>query len=222
MGKRIVIPGDAIVSPSYGRAAGSRRFDMRCIQVHAVALAILATISTSPSSAGDGAKGFWFWSKPASQSYHGKEIISYASSEAPGTVVVDSPNHRLYFILPGRKAIRYVVGVGREGFGWSGTARIARRAEWPAWVPPRELVERAAKDDHFLPYSIDGGANNPLGARALYLFQGKRDTLVRIHGTNEPASVGKSVSSGCIRMRNEDVIDLYKRVRIGTKVIVRS
>jgi lipoprotein-anchoring transpeptidase ErfK/SrfK len=124
-------------------------------------------------------------------------------------------------VLQGGKAIRYAVGVGREGFAWSGTAHVARRAEWPAWYPPREMIERAAAHNQFVPYRIDGGELNPLGARALYLYEGGRDTLYRIHGTNEPRSIGRNVSSGCIRLLNEDIVDLYGRIAIGTKVIVR-
>ena len=125
------------------------------------------------------------------------------------------------FVLPGGKAIRYPVGVGKAGFAWTGTARVGRRAEWPRWYPPKDMIDRAAAQSRFLPYSLEGGRLNPLGARALYLYQGERDTLYRIHGTNEPRSVGRSVSSGCIRMLNDDVIDLYERVPLGTKVIVR-
>jgi lipoprotein-anchoring transpeptidase ErfK/SrfK len=164
----------------------------------------------------------WFWSKPPRlQDDRGRQIVGYKTSEAPGTVIIETSRHRLYLVLPGGRAVRYSVGVGRDGFGWQGTARIARRALWPEWHPPRDMIERAAAQSRFLPYSLDGGKLNPLGARALYLYQGARDTLYRIHGTNEPRSIGRSVSSGCIRMLNEDVIDLYGRVGIGTKVIVR-
>lgn len=188
-----------------------------------VGLAMVLASGIAPDAGADSSgAGFlgWLSPKPAETVYRGKEIVSYPTREAPGTVIVDSPHHRLYLILKGGKAIRYAVGVGREGFGWKGTAHIGRRAMWPAWYPPPEMVARAAQQSQFLPYSIDGGPNNPLGARALYLYQDGHDTMVRIHGTNEPRSVGKSVSSGCIRMLNEEVIDLYNHVGIGTKVIV--
>jgi lipoprotein-anchoring transpeptidase ErfK/SrfK len=179
-------------------------------------LADAAKRSEAPRSSG------WLWSKPSKpQAYRGREIIGFKTSEAPGTIIIETAEHRLYLVLPGGKAMRYAVGVGREGFGWQGTARIARRAEWPDWHPPKEMIERAAAQSKFIPYSLDGGRLNPLGARALYLYQGSRDTLYRIHGTNEPRSIGRNVSSGCIRLLNEDVIDLYDRVGIGTKVIVR-
>ena len=197
---------------------------MRGIQVLTI-LAMLVLALSPQAEARDKAKprgqGL-FWSKAEEKGYRARETVAFDTAEAPGTVIIDSPNHRLYLVLPGNKALRYSVGVGREGYGWSGIARIARRAEWPAWYPPPEMVARAAKQNQFLPFSIDGGPYNPLGARALYLYQGKRDTLVRIHGTNEPKSIGLSVSSGCIRMRNEDIIDLYGRVGIGTRVVVKS
>jgi lipoprotein-anchoring transpeptidase ErfK/SrfK len=150
-----------------------------------------------------------------------RAIVSFRTSEAPGTVIVETAGRRLYLVLQGGKAVRYPVGVGREGYGWKGIAHIARRAEWPAWHPPKEMIERAAARSQFLPYRFEGGRLNPLGARALYLDQGDRDTLCRIHGTNEPRTIGLSVSSGCIRMFNDDIIDLYGRVGIGTKVVVK-
>jgi lipoprotein-anchoring transpeptidase ErfK/SrfK len=169
-----------------------------------------------------GASSGWFWAKPSKpEAPRPRAVVSLATNEAPGTIIIETSRHALYLVLPGGKAMRYPVGVGREGFAWTGTARIARRAEWPQWHPPREMIERAAARSQFIPYRLDGGRMNPLGARALYLHQGARDTLYRIHGTNEPRSIGLNVSSGCIRMLNEDVIDLYNRVGIGTKVIVR-
>ena len=188
------------------------------LAVFALALAPEASARDRTRPQGQG----WFSSKVEDKGYRAREVVAFDAPEPPGTVVVDSPNHRLYLVLSGGKAIRYSVGVGREGYGWSGVARIARRAEWPDWYPPPEMIARAAKQNQFLPFSIEGGPFNPLGARALYLYQGSRDTMVRIHGTNEPKSVGRSVSSGCIRMRNEDVIDLYGRVGIGTRVVVKS
>ncbi len=144
------------------------------------------------------------------------------TGEAPGTIVVDTREKLLYFVLPGRKAIRYGVATGAEAFGWTGVASVGRVAEWPRWMPPAEMVERWP---HLKPViaagGLDGGPDNPLGARALYLFQGNKDTLYRIHGTNEPETIGREASSGCIRMRNVDVVDLYNRAKVGAKVIVR-
>ncbi len=153
--------------------------------------------------------------------YGGKRTVSYRTAERPGTVIVDTRRRRLYYVLKGDKAIQYGVGVGRAGFEWSGTARIGHKAEWPAWRPPKAMIERELrKYGRRLPDVMEGGPRNPLGARALYLFQGKRDTLYRIHGTNAPHTIGRAMSSGCIRMLNEEVIDLYSRTRIGTKVVV--
>jgi lipoprotein-anchoring transpeptidase ErfK/SrfK len=153
--------------------------------------------------------------------YRGKQTVSYRTSEKPGTIIISTRKRKLYFVLADDKAIEYGVGVGRQGFTWSGAANIARKAEWPAWHPPKEMIEREKKKyGRTLPARMEGGPNNPLGARALYLYKGGRDTLYRIHGTNAPASIGTAQSSGCIRMLNEEVIDLHKRVRIGAKVIV--
>jgi lipoprotein-anchoring transpeptidase ErfK/SrfK len=138
------------------------------------------------------------------------------TGEAPGTIVVDTKERLLYYVLPDKKAIRYGVAVGDEAYGWTGTARVARKAEWPDWHPPAEMIARWPHVRY-----TKGGPENPLGARALYLFDGNRDTLYRIHGTNEPEKIGLAVSSGCIRMRNIDVVDLYNRVDVNAKVIVR-
>jgi len=147
---------------------------------------------------------------------YGRYLTADPTGEAPGTVVVDTKERQLYLVLPDRKAMRYGVTVGDEAFGWTGTARIARKAEWPAWNPPAEMKRRWP---HVHP--VAGGPQSPLGARALYLYAGARDMLYRIHGTNEPEKIGRAASSGCIRMRNIDVIDLANRVDVGTKVIVR-
>ena len=141
--------------------------------------------------------------------------IDDPTGQKPGTIVVDTKAKFLYFVQPDGKAIRYGVAVGDEAFGWTGEAVIQRKAEWPHWTPPAEMMKRWP---HVRPTA--GGPDNPLGARALYLYSGGRDTLYRIHGTNEPEKIGRAVSSGCIRMRNIDVIDLYNRVPSGTKVIV--
>ncbi len=137
----------------------------------------------------------------------------------PGTIVVDTVYRHLYLVQADGTSIRYGIGVGREGFAWSGEATIRRKEHWPTWTPPKEMV---ARDPRAVPYAngMPGGLQNPLGARAMYLFQGNKDTLYRIHGTNDPESIGKAVSSGCIRLINQDVIDLYNRAPIGTKVIV--
>jgi len=149
-------------------------------------------------------------------------LIDDPTGEAPGTIVIESNAHFLYFVLPEKKAIRYGVATGNEAAGWSGSAYIGRMAEWPHWMPPADMLVRWP---HLKPTAaaggLPGGPDNPLGARGLYLYQDGRDTLYRIHGTNEPEEIGRSVSSGCIRMRNIDVIDLYKRVKVGTKVIVK-
>ncbi len=143
-------------------------------------------------------------------------LVSNPTNEPPGTIVVDTRTRHLYLIRPNAQAIQYGIGVGRQGFEWKGNARVGRKAEWPRWIPPREMLQRRPD----LPESMEGGLENPLGARALYLFQGNKDTLFRIHGTNEPDTIGKAVSSGCIRMMNADVIDLYQRVGVGTRVVV--
>ena len=144
------------------------------------------------------------------------------TGQEPGTVVVDSKQNMLWYVLPGKKAIRYGVSTGMEAYGWTGNATIKRMAEWPSWMPPADMVKRWP---HLAPVvaqgGLKGGPENPLGARALYLYdQNGKDTLYRIHGTNEPEEIGRGVSSGCIRMRDIDVIDLFKRVRVGTKVVV--
>ena len=141
-----------------------------------------------------------------------RQIVPYPSKEPAGTIIIDTPHTVLYLTLGSGKAIRYGIGVGRKGFTWSGVERVSRKSEWPDWIPPAEMIARQP----YLPRWVGGGPGNPLGARALYLG----NTDYRIHGTNNPASIGTQVSSGCIRLRNDDVIDLYHRVSIGTKVIV--
>lgn len=141
-----------------------------------------------------------------------REEVEYKGKFGPGTIVVDTNEKRLYYVLPNNRAIKYGVGVGRPGFSWAGTQTVSRKAEWPAWTPPPQMLKRRPD----LPRHMPGGEANPLGARAMYL--GK--TLYRIHGSNEPETIGQAVSSGCIRMLNEDVIDLYSRVKIGTRVVV--
>ena len=142
-----------------------------------------------------------------------RQVVAYSGPEAAGTIIVDTPNTYLYFVLGGGRAIRYGIGVGREGFTWSGVQSITKKSEWPDWHPPADMLARPP----YLPRFMAGGPGNPLGARAMYLG----GTIYRIHGTNNPSTIGGRVSSGCIRMTNEDVADLYSRVNIGTKVIVK-
>jgi len=149
-----------------------------------------------------------------------RQVVDFKTKEAAGTIVVKPSQHFLYYVLGDGKAIRYGIGVGREGFGWSGTVTIGRKAEWPTWTPPPEMVARERARGRILPASMAGGPNNPLGARALYLYRGGNDTLYRIHGTSEPWTIGLNVSSGCIRMLNKDVVDLYNRAKVGAKVVV--
>jgi lipoprotein-anchoring transpeptidase ErfK/SrfK len=141
-----------------------------------------------------------------------RQMVAYSTNEAPGTVVIDTSHTVLYLVLSNGQAIRYGIGVGREGFTWSGVKTIARKAEWPDWYPPQEMVARQP----YLPRFTAGGPGNPLGARAMYLGSSE----YRIHGTNDPSTIGKQVSSGCIRLTNDDVTDLYERVHVGAKVIV--
>lgn len=156
-----------------------------------------------------------------SSRYRGKEIVSYRTAEKPGTIIIDTRKRRLFYVLGGGRAISYGVGVGRQGFSWSGVARVGNKQEWPRWHPPKEMIERELEQyGRLLPEVMEGGPNNPLGARALYLYQGNKDTLYRIHGTNQPDTIGQAMSSGCIRMLNEEVIDLYNRTAINAKVIV--
>jgi lipoprotein-anchoring transpeptidase ErfK/SrfK len=141
-----------------------------------------------------------------------RTVVAFHTGEAPGTIVIDSGNTALYYVIGQGRAIRYGVGVGREGFGWSGVQTVSRKAEWPDWYPPAEMIARQP----YLPRMVAGGPANPLGARAMYLGA----SPYRIHGTNDPSTIGKFVSSGCIRMTNEDVADLFDRVEIGAKVVV--
>jgi lipoprotein-anchoring transpeptidase ErfK/SrfK len=141
-----------------------------------------------------------------------RQIVAYTGSEAPGTIIIDTGSTFLYLVQPGGRAIRYGIGVGRDGFRWSGVQHITKKAEWPDWTPPPEMIARQP----YLPRFMAGGATNPLGARAMYLG----NTVYRIHGTNAPSTIGSRVSSGCIRLVNEDVIDLASRVNVGTKVVV--
>ena len=144
------------------------------------------------------------------------QMVDYETKYKPGTIIIDTNNRFLYLVMDGGKARRYGVGVGKPGFEWAGEHKVTRKAEWPDWHPPKEMIEREAAKGHFLPAHMEGSEANPLGARAMYLGS----TLYRIHGTNAPWTIGFGVSSGCIRMRNQDVVDLYERVNVGTRVIV--
>jgi lipoprotein-anchoring transpeptidase ErfK/SrfK len=145
-----------------------------------------------------------------------RHIVTYHRREAPGTILIDSDARYLYYVLPGGKAIRYGVTVGEQALAWSGVAKIGRKEEWPSWTPTAEIKQRMTG----IPDFVSGGPANPMGARAMYLFEGSRDTLYRIHGTNQPEYIGQAISSGCIRMTNEDVIDLFNRAKVGAPVVV--
>jgi lipoprotein-anchoring transpeptidase ErfK/SrfK len=143
-----------------------------------------------------------------------RQTVSFAGNYAPGTILIDTAERRLYLVLPNGQALRYGIGVGRDGFRWSGVHRISAKKEWPGWTPPSQMLARRPD----LPRHMAGGIDNPLGARAIYLGS----TLYRIHGSNEPETIGQAVSSGCFRMTNDDVTDLYNRVAVGTTVVVRN
>ena len=145
-----------------------------------------------------------------------RHVVQYHRSEAPGSIVVDTDARYLYYVLPDRKAIRYGVTVGEEALSFYGIAKVGRKEEWPSWVPTADIKRRLENVPNF----VEGGPHNPLGARGIYLFQGAKDTLFRIHGTNQPEYIGQAISSGCLRMTNEDVIDLYSKVKMGSIVVV--
>jgi lipoprotein-anchoring transpeptidase ErfK/SrfK len=149
--------------------------------------------------------------------------VSDPTGESPGTIVIYNSQKKLYYVMPGHRAMEYPVAVGAEAFGWTGRATVGHMTEWPTWMPTSSIMSRWPEFKVYLKHGpLEGRWDNPLGARALYLYQGNRDTLYRIHGTNEPDEIGQAVSSGCIRMRDLDVIDLYNRVHIGTQVIVKA
>lgn len=153
-----------------------------------------------------------------SQSPIARELVAFSETAAPGNIIVDNSERRLYHVIGRGIAVKYAVSVGRKGFLWTGTNTVSRKAEWPTWVPPEDMRVREAKKGKALPASMKGGIDNPLGARAMYLGS----TIYRIHGTNQPLSIGKAMSSGCIRMANEDVEHLYANVQIGATVVVRD
>ncbi|MCF3931969.1 L,D-transpeptidase [Acuticoccus sp. M5D2P5] len=149
-----------------------------------------------------------------------RQYVDHSGRYKPGTLIVSTGTRHLYLIVDETTAIRYGIGVGRAGFAWGGEARVGRKAQWPTWTPPSQMIKREPSLKKWAG-GMEGGPSNPLGARALYLYKGGRDTLYRIHGTNEPFSIGQAMSSGCIRMLNKDVIDLYERVPSGTTVVVQ-
>ncbi|MFD1694683.1 L,D-transpeptidase [Roseibium aestuarii] len=157
------------------------------------------------------------YGNPSGKSPVRRETVRYSGPHAPGTIIVNTKERRLYHVLPGGKAMKYGIGVGREGFQWAGTHRITRKAEWPGWTPPPQMRAREKAKGRILPAHMKGGPNNPLGARAMYIGS----TIYRIHGTNQPWTIGDAVSSGCIRLANDDVIHLYNSVQVGSKVIVQ-
>ncbi|WP_295948251.1 L,D-transpeptidase [uncultured Bartonella sp.] len=149
-----------------------------------------------------------------------RQIVAYPTDEKPGTIIIDTEAKFLYYIMPDGKAMRYGIGVGRDGFRWSGNATIGRKAKWPAWVPPQRMLVRQPELKEFAG-GMGPGLKNPLGARALYLYKDGKDSMFRLHGTPEWWTIGTNVSSGCIRLINQDIIDLYNRAEIGAKVIVK-
>jgi lipoprotein-anchoring transpeptidase ErfK/SrfK len=194
----------------------------RLKSVTAVALSLLMALSAvAPVSAARVYNSFTnTWEEPSAVAVRNKggspirrETVDYTGSYRPGTIIVETSERRLYLVLEDGKALRYGVGVGRDGFRWAGTHRVTRKAEWPGWTPPAAMRKRVPD----LPAYMPGGPNNPLGARALYIGS----TLYRIHGTSEPWTIGQAVSSGCIRLTNDDVMDLYERVRVGALVVVK-
>lgn len=147
-----------------------------------------------------------------------KRTVRFTGNYAKGTIVVMTSERRLYYVLGNNRAIRYGIGVGRPGFTWSGTNKLSRKAEWPGWTPPKVMIRREARKGRKLPAYMPGGPNNPLGARALYIGS----TIYRIHGTNQPWTIGEAVSSGCIRLANDDITDLYERAKVGSRIVVRN
>lgn len=148
-----------------------------------------------------------------------RQIVKFRTAEKPGTIIIDGDRHFLYLVQPDFQAVRYGIGVGRDGFGWAGIVRVGRKVEWPVWTPPPEMIARDPRSAQWA-NGMPGGPDNPLGARAMYLFEGNKDTIYRIHGTIEPWSIGLNISSGCIRLNNDDVTDLYSRVALDAKVVV--
>ncbi|MEK1927370.1 MAG: L,D-transpeptidase [Rhizobium giardinii] len=202
----------ALLAPSAKAAGESGSFEVASLQSSTEKTGWLQVLSQGKPAKAKSAK------KNINQSPIARELVAFGENVAPGTIIVDNSDRRLYHVLGNGIAMQYGVSVGREGFIWTGTNTVSRKAEWPTWNPPAEMRAREARKGHILPVSMKGGIENPLGARAMYLGS----TIYRIHGTNQPSSIGKAMSSGCIRMANEDVEHLYANVTIGTKVIVRD
>jgi len=179
----------------------------RAVLCAAVAAGLFLSVNASPASANALDSQLQPVASPIP-----RETVPFGGKEAPGTIIIRTNERRLYFVLPDHQALKYGVGVGRPGFTWAGVTRIAHKREWPDWTPPPQMLRRRPD----LPRHMEGGVDNPLGARAMYLA----GTLFRIHGSNEPDTIGQAVSSGCIRMTNDDVMDLYSRAKVGTRVIV--
>jgi lipoprotein-anchoring transpeptidase ErfK/SrfK len=192
-----------MLSPALLSSAGAQTLGYASTQSYGFPSDSVMVAPVQPSDEGDGAP------VPARLK---RAIVAFDTHEAPGTIVIDTGNTQLYYVLGQGRAVRYGVGVGREGFTWSGVQSISKKAEWPDWTPPAEMIARQP----YLPRFVAGGPGNPLGARAMYLGS----SVYRIHGTNDPSTIGKFVSSGCIRLTNEDVADLFSRVNVGTKVVV--
>lgn len=195
-------------------------FSLKSVSAIALSIIVVAA-SITPATAGlvfDHGSRQWVLESelpvrtPRSRSAIRKEVVEYQTSHKPGTIVIETEERRLYLVLEDGKALKYGIGVGRDGFTWSGTHRITRKAEWPGWTPPPAMRKRVPD----LPAYMEGGPDNPLGARALYIGS----TLYRVHGTSEPWSIGQAVSSGCIRLTNDDVTDLYERVEVGALIVV--
>jgi len=182
----------------------------KMLRAFALLLAAVTLLAVEPAKA----QSFNFGPLFGGSSGIPRELVSFPYRYSPGTIVISTGERRLYLVLPNGQALKYGIGVGRKGFSWSGTHRITAKKEWPGWTPPAEMLTRRPD----LPRYLAGGIQNPLGARAMYLGS----TLYRIHGSNEPETIGHAVSSGCIRMTNEDVVDLYNRVSVGTTVVVRN
>lgn len=202
----------ALIAPAANAASRDGAFDVASLQSSSAKTGWLQVLSESKPAKTRAAK------KDVNQSPIQRELVAFTDHAAPGTIIVDNSDRRLYHVLGNGLAMRYGVSVGRKGFLWTGSNTVSRKAEWPTWNPPAQMRAREARKGHVLPVSMKGGINNPLGARAMYLGS----TIYRIHGTNQPSSIGKAMSSGCIRMANEDVEHLYATVMIGTKVIVRD
>ncbi|MEM6616811.1 MAG: L,D-transpeptidase [Pseudomonadota bacterium] len=196
--------------------------------VGTIAVAMLGMVMTSPADARKmyiDEHGNWTLTAPKNMSKRSRsnaspiprQVVSFSGKHSKGTILIDTSERRLYHVLGGGKAMKYAIGVGREGFTWTGRHRVTRKAEWPGWTPPPAMIARERRKGRILPAHMPGGPENPLGARALYIGS----TLYRIHGTNDPRTIGHAVSSGCIRMANDDVIHLYENASVGSRIVVQ-